>query len=229
PLLEVQRPALAALLHDHVRLDLVVGHRDEPDAWPPPVAQRLGDRGQRVPGGEHLGADDVRGDVPVAQPEPVRLHPVGEQLLLDGERLVVAPPALVLVDPAPEGVHHRVQIRTDAQSEKGDVVTGVPDDGDGGITVLARYDPEGRLEAAQEPRASDTARRYDYPHAPKSGRLRRRVRGRAPEVDGAAVHGVSGVTPVAGRRSRPAPEPPGGRDPGPRPGRSRLSSAESAE
>ncbi len=175
PFLEVDRPPSPLVLDDHVRLDLVVGHREEAHAGTPAVAQRLGDRGEGIARGDHLGTYDMRGGVPIAQTEPGGFHPVGGELLLDREGLVGPAPALLLVDPTPQGVHHGVQVGADPETEEGDVVTGVADDGDlvvcGLVGAGRRVRSERGLEAAEETRAADTAGRYDYPHAPKSGRL----------------------------------------------------------
>ena len=127
PLLEVDRPPALVIGDDHVGLDPVVRHGQQPHAGPPPRAQRLRHLGERVAGGEHLRAHDVRGEVPVAQPEPLRLDPVGRELLLDREALIGPPPALLLVDAAAERVHDGVEVGADAEAEQGDVVARVHD------------------------------------------------------------------------------------------------------
>ena len=86
-----------------------------------------------TPWPQPLAADDVGGEVAVAEAEPLRHGAVRGELLLHGVRLVDAPPALLLVDAAAEGVHHRVQVGADPQAEQGDVVAGVADDGDGRV------------------------------------------------------------------------------------------------
>ena len=109
----MDRPPALLVIDDHVRLDLVVSHRQQAYAGPPARAQGLGDGAQRVAGGQHLRTHDVGRDVAVSQPEPLRFHPVGRELGLDGERLVGPPPALLLVDAAAEGVHHGVEVGAD--------------------------------------------------------------------------------------------------------------------
>src|SRR5699024_2274790 len=91
------------------------------------------------------------------------------------EGLVASAPAPLLVDPSAQGVHHRVQIRTDPESEESDVITGVTDDCDGIACALPfgvrGADPQSGFESPQESCSADTTGRYDYPHASKSGRL----------------------------------------------------------
>ena len=75
-----------SIVDGHMRLDAVVGHRQQPDARLPAGAQRLGDGAERIAGAEHLRTDDVGGEVAVAEPEPLGAHAVRRQLLLDGGR-----------------------------------------------------------------------------------------------------------------------------------------------
>ncbi len=89
------------------------------------------------------------GDVLVAEAEPLRLHAVRGQFLLDQVLLAGPAPALLLVDAAAEGVHDGVEIRADPESEKGDVVTGVADDGDLGVG-------DGGQESAEKTGAADS-------------------------------------------------------------------------
>ena len=91
PLLEVDRPPGAVEVDDDVRLAALVGHRQQPHAGLPALAQRGGDVGERVAGVEHLGADQVGGDVEVAEAEPGRLDAVDRQLVLDPPGLVARP------------------------------------------------------------------------------------------------------------------------------------------
>ncbi|GAA3303034.1 hypothetical protein GCM10020295_50560 [Streptomyces cinereospinus] len=155
----MDRPALAVDLDGHMGLDPVVRHRDEAYAGLPAVAEGFRDRAERVSGADHLRPDDVRGEVPVAQAEPLRPHAVRRELLLQVEGLVGPPPALLLVDAAAERVHHRVEVRADLQPEEVDVVTGVADDGD----VRVRHGP---LQAAQEPGTTDAACQNHNAHGP---------------------------------------------------------------
>ena len=100
---------------DDVGLDTVVGDRQQGDARLPPVAQRLGDRGEWVAGAQHLGADQVGGDVAVAEAEPVGHRAVGGQFLLGVPGFVHPAPPAVGVDAAPQGVHAGVEVGADAQ------------------------------------------------------------------------------------------------------------------
>ena len=93
-------------------------------------------------------------EVLVAEAEPLGLDPVCRELTLDGVRLVLAPPALALVDAAAEGVEHRVEVGGDAQPEEGDVVAGVADDGDRGPGQLRGAGEVGE-QTAQEARSAD--------------------------------------------------------------------------
>ncbi len=137
-------------VEDHVRLHPVVRHRQQDHPRSPAFAQppgRLGQRGARV---QHRGPGDVRGDVPVAQGEPVRPGAIGGQLGQHGERLVGPAPASLLADAPAQGVHHGVEVRADVQAEQDDVVAGVADHGDLGVG-------RGGLEAAQEAGGADAA------------------------------------------------------------------------
>ena len=96
----------------------------------PAPAQRLGHLGERVAGVEHLGADQVGGDVAVAEAEPGRLDAVRRQLLLDAPGLVAPAPAALGVDAVAEGVHHGVEVGADLEPVDPQVVGGVGDDRD---------------------------------------------------------------------------------------------------
>ena len=106
--------------------------------------------GEGVAGAERLRADEVGGDVLVAEAEPRRLHAVGRQLVLDGEGLALATPAALLADAVAEGVHDGVEVGAHAQAVHPDVVAGVADDGDLGVGPVG-------LQAAQEAGAADAA------------------------------------------------------------------------
>ena len=163
------RPRRLRVVDHDVGLDPVVAHRQQPHAGrqAPAGAQRLGDLAQRVARVEHLGPDDVGGEVAVAEAEPGRPHAVRRQLVLDHEGLVGAAPALLLVDAAAEGVHHGVEVGADPQPEQRDVVAGVADDGDvEGLVGAWRHRGE---QAAQEPGPADAAGRDDDVHGAQSG------------------------------------------------------------
>ena len=91
-----------------VRLNPVVGHRQQADAWLPAITEDSRDLGQGLARGEQLSAQDVRGEVPVAKGEPGRARAIGGQLVANGEGLVGSTPALLGVDAAAEGVHDGV-------------------------------------------------------------------------------------------------------------------------
>ena len=105
PLLEVDRPLGVGLVvriresvrHDDVGFAAVVGDGQQSGARLPPRAQRLGDLRQRIARAQHLAAHQMRGQVPVAEAEPVRLHAVGGEFFL-------RVPGFVRVAPAPFGV-----------------------------------------------------------------------------------------------------------------------------
>jgi hypothetical protein len=140
-----------------VRLDPVVGHRQQADARLPAFAQESRDLGQGLARAQQLGAQDVRGEIPVAKGEPGWPRAIGGQLIADGEGLVGSPPALFGVDAAAQGVHHGVQVWADAQAEQRDVVARVADHGDLRVGC-------GGLEAPQESRGAYAAREHGYPH-----------------------------------------------------------------
>ena len=75
------------------RSSVIGSSRTLPRRREPALAQRLGHLRERVAGVEHLGADQVGGDVAVAQAEPRRLDAVRRQLVLDAPRLVAPAPA----------------------------------------------------------------------------------------------------------------------------------------
>ena len=93
------------------------------------LAQRLGHLRQRVAGPQHLAADQMGGQVAVAEPEPIRLHAVGGEFLLGVPGFVAVAPAAFGVDAAAEGVHAGVEVRADAHAEHPRVVADVDDRG----------------------------------------------------------------------------------------------------
>ncbi len=157
-LLEVNGPALAVDVDRHMRLDPVVGHRQQPDARFPARTERLGDGAQGIARAEHLRTDDVGGEVAVAEPEPLGADAVRREFLLDVEALVGTAPALLLVDATAEGVHHGVEVGADLEAEQMDVVTGVADHRDVRVG-------RGLLEATQETSTTDTAGQNHNAHA----------------------------------------------------------------
>ena len=128
PLLEVD---LAAVGGDHVRLDLVVGHRQERHARRPPLGEAGRDLRQRQPGPEQLGPGQVGRQVQVAEREPLPAEAVRRQVVAGPPALVATAPALLLVHRTAERVHQRVEVGADADAVQPHVVARVRDDGDG--------------------------------------------------------------------------------------------------
>ncbi len=187
PLLEVQgdqtrfgpRGRLRIVDHD-VRLDPVVGHRQQCHTRGPPGAQRRRDLRQRIPRVEHPGADEVGGDVPVAEAEPGCLGVVRAQLGGGRERLVLPSPAAGEIRTAAQGVHARIEVGTHLQSVQPDVVGGVDHRGDP-VRVVVGGGPEGvdaqeLLAAEQEPGAADPADQDGHLHDVRSCQVRGRAR-----------------------------------------------------
>ena len=54
----------------------VVAHGKQCDTGIPAIAQRFGDRGQRISRAEHLAANQMRCDIAISEAEPVRLRAV---------------------------------------------------------------------------------------------------------------------------------------------------------
>ena len=154
------RPPSSA--QDHLGLHAVIGHGEQPDAGLPAVAENPGGRGQGEAGAEHAGPVEMGGDVPVAQAEPVRPGAVGGELGQDGVGVAVAAPALLLVDPPAQGVHHGVEVGRDVEAEQADVVAGVADDGDLGAGG-------GGFQPPQEAGGADPAGEHGDAHAGQSG------------------------------------------------------------
>ena len=148
-LLEVDDLVAAVDGRGDVRLDLGVGHRQQRHAGVPASAQLSGHLGERAPLAQAGGADEMGGEVAVAEPEPGLRLAVRRQLLLGVPGLVGASPAAVGVDAAAERVHDRVEVGADPQAEEPDVVGGVRDDGD---LVVG---PDGVPDAGDESGASE--------------------------------------------------------------------------
>ena len=83
---------------DDVCFAPVVTRGQQAGAGRPAVAQRLGHLRQRVTRAQHLAADQMGGQVAVAESEPVGLHAVSGEFLL-------GVPGFVLVAPAPFRVY----------------------------------------------------------------------------------------------------------------------------
>src|SRR6185312_856396 len=103
--------ARGGVVDDDVGLDAVVRAGQQGHARLPAVAQRGDDVREAVAGTQHPGADQVRGDVAVAEGEPRRLSAVAGQLLADRPRLLRPAPAALGVDATAEGVETAVEVR----------------------------------------------------------------------------------------------------------------------
>ena len=116
-----------------------------------------------IAGIEHPGADQVCGDVPVAEAEPGRLGAVGRELLLDRPGLAGAAPAALRVGAAAQGVHDAVEVGADPQPVQGHVVADVDHGGDVGARAVLAAATHGartpsRKRAPPMPPASTTIR-----------------------------------------------------------------------
>src|SRR6266540_463703 len=134
-------------------LDRLVAHGQQADRHPQPAAQLGGGLAEGGAHGQQPGAQQVGGDVTVAEPEPRRLaQPLDRSEHIPG--LTGQAPAALLVGKAGEGVGDRVQVWRDGQAVKAQVVTGIADDEELGGWVDAD-------KAAQEPRRADAAGKRD--------------------------------------------------------------------
>ena len=100
---------------------------------------------------------DVRREVAVAEPEPVRLAVLG-QAVHDGPGLAGEAPAARVIEAVRQHVHDRVVVRHDEQAVPLGVVARVGDD----RQVAARED---RLEAVRELGTTGPARQDDDLHS----------------------------------------------------------------
>ena len=176
PLLEMDRDALAfapiGFGDDDVCLVTFVGGGKQSHAGLPTPTQRGGDIGEPVSGVEHLGADQMRRKVAVAESEPVGICAVGGQFLLGVPRLVGSTPTALRVDSAAERVHTGVEIGTDAHAVHPCVVTDVDHRGDlvsaarrrVARGVGKRRRTEQFANSGQKSCAADTADEYRHLH-----------------------------------------------------------------
>jgi hypothetical protein len=148
---------LAVVVDDDMGLDAVVGHRQQPDAGLPPLAERPGHGGERVAGVEHLGADQVGREVAVAESEPGRLDAVRLELLLGPPGLVPPSPPAVGVDPAAEGVHDRVEVGAHLEPVEPQVVGGVGDHRHLGVAPGVGAAADVAEDPLEEARAADAS------------------------------------------------------------------------
>ena len=71
----------------------------------------------------------MRGEITVAEAEPVGLHAVGGEFLLGMPGFIAMAPAALRVDTAAQGVHAGVEVRADPHTEHPCVVADVDDRG----------------------------------------------------------------------------------------------------
>ena len=109
---------------------------------------------ERLAAGEGLRAQEVRGEVAVAELEP-GLAPVAPHHLERVERLLREAPAALLVREVGQRVHHRVHVRRDVEPPVLEVVPRVHDHGE-------RSRREGAGEAVDEAGAADAAGEGDH-------------------------------------------------------------------
>ena len=126
-----RRAQRARLGQRHPRAQRIVGHREEPHRDAPPVRQRGRDRAQRLAGAEPAGPEEVRGQVAVAQAEPV-LAAQPRQLVHDRPALAGHAPSGVAVVHARQRVGDGVEVGADVQAVQHRVVAHVDDGRDVG-------------------------------------------------------------------------------------------------
>jgi hypothetical protein len=105
----------------------VVGGGKERGLEPERGREPSGDTRERFAAAQPLGADQMQPEIAVAEPK----SGLGAELVRGADRLprlVLAPPAALLVEPAGERVEDRVQIGRDVKPKHLDVVTDVADD-----------------------------------------------------------------------------------------------------
>ena len=148
-------------INDDMRLDRHIGHRQQPDAaigQAPTLRESGGDLTEREALTQPLRAHDVRGQIQVAEGEPLGERAVCRELGLDPRRLLRAPPALTFVDSAAQGVQQRVDIGADPQTVQGQVIAGIGNHRDlrpgqgrsGGEVVHQAADEPGATHATGE-------------------------------------------------------------------------------
>lgn len=121
---------------DHVGLVPFIGDGQQPHPRVPPPTQCRRDIGQPVAGLEHLRADQVGGQIAVAEAEPVGVGAVGGELFLRMPRLVPPPPGAFFVDAAAERIHAGVEIGADPNAMHPGIVADVDDGADGMLRIV---------------------------------------------------------------------------------------------
>ena len=171
PLLEMNRLLLTVFrIGDHdVCFAAVVAHGKQCDTGIPAIAQRFGDRGQRISRAEHLAANQMRCDIAISEAEPVRLRAVRGEFFFRIPGFAGVPPSAFGVDTAAECVHTSVQIGADAQTVHPHVVPDVDDGRDAmwAFVFLEGFttgDSERVLNTLKETGPADAANQYSHVH-----------------------------------------------------------------
>jgi hypothetical protein len=154
PLLKGERPLLGCLDH---RAHGHVAHRQDGVLDPQRPAQPRGDRGERLAGPQPLAAEEVRRQIAIPEPEPVR-PPVAFDHGEAGERLFGKAPASLFVRQPRERVHHRVEVGRHVHPQVDEVVARV-DDG------RQRAGRKSAREPVEEARSPDATGESNHVHA----------------------------------------------------------------
>ena len=107
----------------------IVGHRHQPDRDAAPVRQLRRHRAQRRAGAQEAGPEEVRGQVAIAQAEPV-LAAQPRQLVHGGPALTGDAPSGLSIVQAGQGVGDRIEVGAYGESVELHVVADVDDRGD---------------------------------------------------------------------------------------------------
>ncbi|OIQ73135.1 hypothetical protein GALL_452280 [mine drainage metagenome] len=156
PLLKVDEPRPVVITDANVRLDALIAHWKQLDSKIPSLGQCGSHVGQGVAGIEHLGADQVRCHIAIAEAEPTWASTKASKLSFGIETLFCASPAVLFIDYSTQRVHDRVQVGADAQSMESYVVAGVGNDRDLGVGG-------GIAQSTQEAGATGAPREGEYP------------------------------------------------------------------
>ena len=125
------RPQWACLGQGDAGAQRVVGHREQAHTDAAPVPERRGHRAQGLAGVQPAGAEQVRGQVAIAETKPVLAADPG-QLVHHRPALAGHAPSGLPVVHAGQGVRDRVEVGADVQAVQDHVVADVDDGGDVG-------------------------------------------------------------------------------------------------
>ena len=146
-----------ALVGPDLGSDRAIGHRQDPCRDPERLLEGAHDLGQAASLADPCRPGDVRREISITQPEPVRLAVLG-QAVHHGPGLVDVAPAALEVEPPGQHVHDRIVIGHHQQAVPLRVVAGVDDD-----RQVAGW--QDGLEALGQLRAAGPAGQGDDPHA----------------------------------------------------------------